>query len=57
MRALLDTGTAMGRCGERNAMSDLFFNSRLQVLIDAGRIEADGRRDRLREYSVRLASA
>ena len=50
-------GTAMSRCDGHNLMSDLFFSSRLQVLIDAGRIEADGRRDRLREYSVRLASA
>jgi len=48
-------GTAMGRCGERNSMSDLFFSSRLRVLIDAGRIEANGARDRLREYAVRLA--
>ena len=38
-------------------MSDLFFSSRLQLLIDAGRIEADGRRDRLREYRVRLTAA
>jgi hypothetical protein len=50
-------GTAMGRCGERNLMSDLFFSSRLQVLIDAGRIEADGPRHRLRAYAVRLARA
>jgi hypothetical protein len=38
-------------------MSDLFFSSRLQVLIDAGRIEADGPLYRLREYAVRLAAA
>ncbi len=50
-------GTAMGRCGERNAMSNLFLASRLQVLIDSGRIEADGPRHRLREYAVRLAEA
>jgi hypothetical protein len=50
-------GTAMSRCDGHNLMSDLFFSSRLQLLIDAGRIEAEGRRDRLREYSVRLASA
>jgi hypothetical protein len=49
-------GTAMSRCDGHNLMSDLFFCSRLQRLIDAGRIEADGRRDRLREYAVRLAS-
>jgi hypothetical protein len=50
-------GTAMGRCGERNAMSDLFFASRLQVLIDTGRLQADGPRRRLREYAVRLTPA
>jgi len=50
-------GTAMGRCGERNAMSDLFWTSRLQVLIDSGRIEADGPRHRLREYAVRRVQA
>ncbi len=50
-------GAAMGRCDGHNLMSDLFFSSRLQVLIDAGRIEADGKRDRLREYAVRLAGA
>jgi hypothetical protein len=50
-------GTAMSRCDGHNRMSDLFFASRLQSLIDAGRIEADGPRDRLREYAVRLAAA
>ncbi|MEA3274262.1 MAG: DUF3658 domain-containing protein [Pseudomonadota bacterium] len=35
-------GTAMDRCDEHNRMSDLFFSSRLQVLIDAGAVEADG---------------
>ena len=50
-------GTAMSRCDGHNRMSDLFFSSRLQLLIDAGRIEADGSRDRLREYAVRLAAA
>lgn len=48
-------GTAMSRCDGHNLLSDLFFCSRLQVLIDAGRIEADGSRDRLRDYAVRLA--
>ncbi len=47
-------GTAMSRCGEHNLMSDIFFSNRLQVLIDAGRVEADGPRHRLREYAVRL---
>jgi hypothetical protein len=50
-------GTAMSRCDGHNRMSDLFFSSRLQRLIDAGRIEADGRRHRLREYRVRLTAA
>jgi hypothetical protein len=49
-------GTAMSRCDGHNLMSDLFFSSRLQLLIDAGRIEADGSRNRLREYRVRLAA-
>jgi hypothetical protein len=50
-------GMAMSRGDGHNLMSDLFFSSRLQLLIDAGRIEADGSRDRLREYAVRLAAA
>jgi hypothetical protein len=50
-------GAAMGRCDGHNLVSDLFFSSRLQLLIGAGRIEADGKRDRLREYAVRLADA
>ena len=44
----------MGRCDPHNLMSDLFFSSRLQVLIDAGRIEADRVRNRMRDYAVRL---
>ncbi len=50
-------GIAMSRCEERNAMSDFYFASRLQVLIDSGRIEANGPRHRLREYTVRLVQA
>jgi hypothetical protein len=50
-------GAAMGRCDPRNRMSDLFFASRLQVLIEAGSVEALGRRDRLREYAVRRAKS
>ena len=50
-------GTAMSRCDGHNLMSDLFFSSRLQLLIDAGGVEADGSRDRLRAYRVRLAAA
>lgn len=47
-------GTAMGRCDGHNLMSDLFFCSRLQRMIDAGRMEVKGSRTRLREYAVRL---
>jgi hypothetical protein len=50
-------GAAMKRCGPRNPMSDLFFSSRLQVLIETGRVEADGPRRRLREYRVRSVAA
>jgi hypothetical protein len=46
-------GAAMNRCGPRNPMSDLFFSSRLQVLIETGRVEADGPRHRLGDYRVR----
>ena len=50
-------GAAMSRCDGHNLMSDLFFSSRLRHLIDAGRIDADGRQDRLRAYRVRRAGA
>lgn len=50
-------GNAMRLCDGHNLLSDLFFCSRLQFLIEAGRIEADGRRDRLRDYVVRLAES
>jgi hypothetical protein len=50
-------GTAMKRCGPRNPMSDLFFSSRLQVLIETGRVEADAPRHRLRDYRVRSVPA
>jgi hypothetical protein len=48
-------GNAMARCDPHNRISDLFFCSRLQVLIDAGRVVADGDRPRMRDYAVRLA--
>jgi hypothetical protein len=47
-------GTAMGRCDGHNLMSDLFFCSRLQSMIDAGRMDVQGSCTRLREYAVRL---
>jgi hypothetical protein len=48
-------GSAMARCDRRNLMSDLFMSSRLQVLIEAGLVEAGTARTRLRDYAVRLA--
>lgn len=47
-------GAAMGRCDGHNLMSDLFFCSRMQRMIDARTMEAEGRRTRLRDYVVRL---
>ena len=57
MPAARVVGTAMGRCDGPNIASDLFFSSRLQVLIDTGRIDADGPRLRLGDYAVRRAPA
>ena len=48
-------GLAMSRCNRHNLMSDLFFTWRLQHLIDAGQIEADGDRSRICDYVVSLA--
>ncbi|NEV64870.1 DUF1835 domain-containing protein [Thiorhodococcus minor] len=48
-------GAAMGRCDRHNLMSDLFFSSRLQILIGAGSLEADAVCERLRDYAVRPA--
>jgi hypothetical protein len=48
-------GAAMACCDPHNLMSDLFFASRLQILIDAGSIQANAARTRLGEYAVRLA--
>jgi hypothetical protein len=50
-------GAAMARCDPHNLMSDLFFASRLQILIDAGSVEANAVRTRLGEYAVRLAQS
>jgi hypothetical protein len=50
-------GAAMARCDPHNLMSDLFFASRLQVLIDAGYVEANAERTRLAAYAVRLAQS
>jgi hypothetical protein len=45
----------MALCDPHNLMSDLFFASRLQILIDAGYVEANAERTRLGAYAVRLA--
>ena len=47
-------GTAMSQCDGHNLMSDLFFCSRMQRLIDAGRMEVEGQRTRYGDYAVRL---
>lgn len=46
-------GAAMRRCDGHNRMSDLFFTSRLQVMIAAGVVEVEGERERLAVYRVR----
>lgn len=45
---------AMARCDAHNRMSDLFFSSRLQILIDSDQVAAQGPRRRLADYAVRL---
>lgn len=54
MPAARVVGKALGRCDEHNLMSDLFFDGRLRVLVDQGRIETDASGHRLNEFSVRL---
>jgi hypothetical protein len=49
-------GVAMGHCDPANSLSDLFFNTRLQALIAAGKIQADGPQSSIRHYAVRCAS-
>jgi hypothetical protein len=44
---------AMSRCDAHNRMSDLFFSSRLQKLIDGAHIEVRGPRRRLGDQAVR----
>lgn len=44
---------AMGRCDPRDAVSDVWLGWRLQVAIDAGRVEARGPRTGLRDFEVR----
>jgi hypothetical protein len=49
-------GIAMGHCDAANSMSDLFFSTRLQALIAAGEIQADGPQSSIRTYSIRCAA-
>ena len=49
-------GIAMGGCDPANSMSDLFFSTRLQALIAAGEIQADGPQSSIRYYSIRCAA-
>lgn len=49
-------GAAMGSCDGHNAMSDLFFSSRLRWLINKGIVDVNGRPKRLRDHSVRLSN-
>lgn len=46
-------GNAMAHCPPRNALSDVFLGNRLQHLIEAGIVEADGPRHALQGYRVR----
>ena len=50
-------GAAMGRCDPANSLSDLFFSTRLQALIAAGEILADGPQSSIRHYSVSRAAS
>lgn len=52
-RAAVVVGEAMERADPRNAQGDVFWNSRLQYLADAGRIEVNGDRLALGKYHVR----
>jgi len=45
-------GIAMGHCDPANSLSDLFFNTRLKALINAGEIQANGSQSSIRYYSV-----
>ena len=49
-------GAAMAACDGPNAMSDVFFWARLEALVEAGRLEAEGPPSR-RDRPVRLAGA
>lgn len=52
-RAMRVVGTAMGCCDPANSLSDLFFVSRLQALIAAGKIQADGPQNSIRYYAIK----
>lgn len=49
-------GIAMGLCDPANSLSDLFFSTRLQALIAAGEIRADGPQSSVRYYSISCAA-
>jgi len=48
-------GAAMGQCDNHNAMSDLFFSSRLRRLIENGVVDVKGKPEQLRDYYVRIS--
>lgn len=56
-RAARAVGEAMGACDPDNKMSDLFFSTRLQHLIESGEVEVEGDLRDLRSYRVRRAAA
>ena len=49
-------GKAMGQCDPANSLSDLFFNTRLEALIAAGKVQADGPQRSVLDYAVRRAA-
>lgn len=57
MLAARVVGEAMGRSDPRNALDDMFVASRLQHLIAAGLVDAEGPRRMLRDYWVRRRQA
>ena len=48
-------GAAMGQCDNHNAMSDLFFSSRLRRMIENGVVDVKGKPEQLRDYYVRIS--
>ena len=52
-RAVRVVGMCLGDADRHNLIGDMFFSWRLQQLIDAGQLEADGDRSEMRAYRVR----